>query len=179
MALKPIEDVQVKAIEGTVKALKAANLPHEQISLAVAAQIAAFEGSTRYRLKLHEDALEDGSYLTVIDTKADFVRARPAGEDAQALRAKVFGVPVTIRVADAKTAFTNAQVADALRELADLVAALPKEAKDAGKFDFNGKAEAPGEEEGPGDDAPAAPVDSPDDLDLPEQEEEEEEPVVL
>lgn len=174
MALKPIEDVQVKAIEGTVKALKAANLPHEQIAAAVAAQIAAFEGSTRYRLKLHEDALEDGSYLTVIDTKADFVRARPAGEDAQALRAKVFGVPVTIRVADAKTSFTNAQVADALRELANLVDGLPKEAKDAGKFDFNGKEETPGEDESPSDDAP---VDTPQDVDLPEQEEEE--PVVL
>lgn len=147
MALKPIEQVQVDAIETTVKALKAASLSHEQISQAVSQQIQAFEGSTRYRVKLHEEAQADGQYISVIDTKADYVRARKSGEDAQALRCKVFGVQISIRVADSKSEFSNQQVADALRELADQVGSLSKEAKDAGNFDFNGKQSAEDEAE--------------------------------
>ncbi|MFK4132217.1 hypothetical protein ACI2KR_07980 [Pseudomonas luteola] len=141
MALKPVEEAKFKAIAATVAALKAANLPHEAIASAIEAQVADFESSTRYRVKLHAEVQENGVSLSIIDTKRDFIRARKSGDTGQALRCKIFGVPVDIKAAkDGEYAFSNEQIIDALLELASQISKLPKEVKDAGNDDFNGKA---------------------------------------
>jgi hypothetical protein len=137
MALKPIESVKFNAINQTVAALKMASLPMETILSAVAAQIEDFEATTTYRVKVENEVQADGTYITLIDTKKDFIRARKSGEAFQVLRAKVLGVPVDVKAAkDGEFSFSNIQIATALRELAVLVEALPKEVKDAGNDDF-------------------------------------------
>jgi hypothetical protein len=149
MALKPIEAVKFNAINQTVAGLKAANLPAETILSVVSAQIADFEASTTYRVTLEQEALPDGSFLSLIDTRKDFIRARKSGEAFKVLRAKIFGIPVDVKVAkDGEFSHTNAQVAATLIELAARVLALPKEVKDAGNYDFKGDVESPDDADG-------------------------------
>lgn len=137
MALKPIESIKINAINATVTGLKLANLPMETILNVVSTQVAEFEATTTYRVKLHDEVQENGTYFSLIDTKKDFVRARKSGENFQVLRSKVFGVPIDVKAAkDGEYSFTNEQISSALQELAILILALPKEARTAGNDDF-------------------------------------------
>lgn len=180
MNLKPIEQVKFDAIKNTVVALKSANLPHENVIAAVSVQVADFESTTRYVVKIHEAAQEDGQIITLIDTKRDFVRARLSGQSGQALRCKIFGVPVEIKAQKINEyEFTNAQIADALEELVKVVRRLDTEVSTAGNLDFSSadgkskqaapeaEAEVPGDEEAPSDIEP-------EDSEKDEQEEQEE-----
>lgn len=149
MNLKPIEQVKFDAIKTVVQALKSAGMDESLIATSVSAQVAEFEATTRYVVKIHATAQEDGQFITLIDTKKDFVRARLSGETGQALRCKVFNIPIDIKVAKTgEYEFTNAQVADALVELAKAVLKLDTQVKIAGNLDFNadGTAKTGGQE---------------------------------
>lgn len=138
MNLKPIEQVKFDAIKTVVQALKSAGMDESLIATSVAAQVAEFEATTRYVVKIHATAQEDGQFITLIDTKKDFVRARLSGETGQALRCKVFNIPIDIKVAKTgEYEFTNEQIADALIELAKTVLKLDTQVKIAGNLDFN------------------------------------------
>lgn len=137
MNLKPIEQAKFQAITTTVSALKTASLPHEAVVNAVATQISDFESTTRYVVKIHEEA-QNGEFVTLIDTKKDFIRARPSGDTGQVLRAKVYGVPIDVKaLKTGEYSFTNAQLADALDALSVLVRKLDKEVISADITDFS------------------------------------------
>jgi hypothetical protein len=137
MNLKPIEQAKFQAITTTVNTLKNANLPHEAVVNAVSTQISDFETTTRYVVKIHEEA-QGGEFVTLIDTKKDFIRARPSGDTGQVLRAKVYGVPIDVKaLKTGEYSFTNAQLADALDALSVLVRKLDKEVISADITDFS------------------------------------------
>ena len=138
MNLKPIEQVKYDAITTLVKALKDAGMDLTAVKQYAQKQIDDFEESTRYVVKLHPEPLENGSHVSLIDTKKDFIRARQSGETGQALRCKVFNVPIDIKVQkNDEFEFSNAQVADALEELRNIVLRLDVEVSTAGNVDFN------------------------------------------
>lgn len=138
MNLKPIEQVKYDAITTLAKALKDAGMDLAAVKQYAQKQIDDFEESTRYVVKLHPEPLENGSYVSLIDTKKDFIRARQSGETGQALRCKVFNVPIDIKVQkNDEFEFSNAQVADALEELRNIVLRLDVEVSTAGNVDFN------------------------------------------
>ena len=90
-------------------------------------KIVAFENESGYKLKINESISSD-TVFDLINTKRDYMRIRNSGESMKVLRSKIYGVPVTVTmVRDGEFNFTNADMAEALEELATRLKTASKE----------------------------------------------------
>jgi hypothetical protein len=126
MALRQAEQSQLESINQTVTILASMDLEQSQIEEKMKDMIVPLEKSANCQLVFKKD--ENGARFDVIELKSDFVRTRQNPDKTMtSLRAKIYGLPIEVKVKKDTEEFSNAQVAKSLLELATLVGEMPVE----------------------------------------------------
>jgi hypothetical protein len=137
MALKKNEQLLIDSILQTAKIVQ--GIVGNDISMInekLEEMLAGFYQETQKKLILSVD--DDGKVsYRVADYKSDFVRTRTNTEKTLlSLKGKINSVPIDVKVAKDDVEFTNAEVAEALKELASIVAKMPEEMTLRGHADW-------------------------------------------
>jgi hypothetical protein len=126
MALRQAEQSQLESINQTVTILASMELEQMQIEEKMKEMIVPLEKSANCKLIFKND--EHGPRFDVIELKSDFVRTRQNPHKTMtSLRAKIYGLPIEVKIKKDTEEFSNIQVAKSLLELATLVGEMPVE----------------------------------------------------
>ncbi|MEG3764984.1 hypothetical protein [Alteromonas sp. 14N.309.X.WAT.G.H12] len=132
---KPAEQAVINMLTSTLSILKANGMTAKAVRDMYEAQLADVEKKAKCRIDIVDDG--ESFILQTTDVGSDFIRTRRT-KTALNLRSKKQNVPIVVTVVqeDKGLQFSNQQLSNGLRELAEYISAMPVEAYKINRGDF-------------------------------------------